>query len=217
MIMITLIDYGIGNLRSLEKAFEAVGVKVLRTDDPARIAEAERIVLPGVGAFGACMDEVRLRGLVVPILDAVSRNVPFLGVCVGLQMLFDVGLEMGTHPGLGILPGQVVRFTDDLAEEVDTPDGPVLHRLKVPHIGWTPITTASPSPLLEGLPERTHFYFVHSYYVRPERPEHTLATAHYGHSYTAIAGRDRLFGVQFHPEKSQQAGLRLLRNFAALV
>lgn len=215
--MITLIDYGIGNLRSLEKAFEAVGVMVLRTDDPARIAEAERLVLPGVGAFGACMEEVRARGLVAPILDAVARNVPMLGVCVGLQMLFDVGREMGTHPGLGILPGEVVRFTDDLAEEIDTPNGPVLHRLKVPHIGWTPVHTHAPSPLLEGLPERTHFYFVHSYYVCPARPEHSLATAQYGHSFTTIAGRDRLFGVQFHPEKSQQAGLRLLRNFAALV
>lgn len=215
--MITLIDYGIGNLRSLEKAFEAVGVSVLRTDDPARIAEAERIVLPGVGAFGACMDEVHARGLVAPILDAVHRNVPLLGVCVGLQMLFDVGREMGTHPGLGILPGEVIRFTDDLAEEIDTPSGPVLHRLKVPHIGWTPVDSRLSSPLLDGLPERTHFYFVHSYFVRPERPEHSLAMAKYGHPFTAIAGRDRLYGVQFHPEKSQQAGLRLLRNFATLV
>ncbi len=203
---LTLVDYGIGNLRSLEKAFEHVGAEVVRTDDPDVVAAADKLVVPGVGAFGACMDALRARGLVAPVQEAARRGTPLLGVCVGMQLLFDASEEMGTHAGLGLLPGRVVRF------QVPS-DGP---RLKVPHMGWSPLRPGAPSPLLDGLPDGAHVYFVHSYHAAGVDPADVLAWADYGGRFPAVVGRNRIFGAQFHPEKSQSFGLRLLRNFATL-
>jgi len=215
--MVTIIDYGIGNLRSIEKAFQRNGAEVLRTDDAADIAAAERLVLPGVGAFGACMQEIRDRDLVEPILEAVDAGTPFLGVCVGLQLLFEVSEEQGTHEGLGILPGKVVRFPDarEAADLVD--DYTNGQALKVPHMGWNDITPTRTHPLLAELPERPYFYFVHSYYAQPDTPSDVLATTHYGVDFPAIVHRNNVLGVQFHPEKSHASGLQVLKNFTARV
>jgi len=214
--MITIIDYGIGNLRSIEKAFERVGADVLRTDDPADLARADHLVLPGVGAFGACAAEIRRRGLVAPIREVVDRGVPFLGVCVGMQLLFDVSEELGEHEGLGLLPGRVVRFAG--AMEPALADGPAplspSSFLKVPHMGWNTLFIQQESPLLAGLPPAAYVYFVHSYHAVPDHAEDILATSDYGVDFPAVVGRDNVFGVQFHPEKSQHNGLRMLENFA---
>ncbi|ARA92526.1 imidazole glycerol phosphate synthase subunit HisH [Rhodothermaceae bacterium RA] len=223
--MVTIIDYGIGNLRSIEKAFEAVGAAVLRTDDPEALAQAERVVLPGVGAFGACADEIRRRGLEQPIRDAVAAGKPFLGVCVGMQLLFEVSEEMGAHRGLGLLPGRVVRFQGayEPASAACTADdgsaGPVeadVPVLKVPHMGWNTVAIQREAPLLRGLDDGAYFYFVHSYHAAPERPEDVLGLTTYGVPFPAIVGRNNVYGVQFHPEKSQRNGLRILENFAAM-
>jgi glutamine amidotransferase len=215
--VITLVDYGIGNLRSIEKAFERVGVPVVRTDDPDRIARAERVALPGVGAFGACRAELDRRGLIEPVLHAAGRGVPLLGICVGMQLLFDASEEMGVTPGLGLLPGRVVRFAPGLSEYAG--DGAPPRRLKVPHMGWSRVASSA-SPLLSGLEgdadTAPHYYFVHSYHAAPERDADVLGWARYGERFPAIVGRGNVFGVQFHPEKSQHAGLRLLMNFATL-
>ena len=205
--MITIIDYGIGNLRSIEKAFEAIGTAVRRTDQPSDLAEAERLVLPGVGAFGACMNEIRQRGLEAPIQDYVGTGRPFMGVCVGMQLLFEESEEQGQHRGLGLLPGQVVRFDRD-----GTSNPP----LKVPHMGWNTLSPRRSSALLEGLPPAPFFYFVHSYHPQPSEEDDILATSTYGDTFPAVVGRNNVFGVQFHPEKSQHNGLRILRNFAAM-
>lgn len=225
--MVTIIDYGIGNLRSIEKAFQQVDADVLRTDDPTAVADAERLVLPGVGAFGACIDEIRARDLEPPIRDAIERGVPFLGVCVGMQLLFEVGEEHGEQQGLGILPGRVVHFNaeaavtanacvvDDGSAGVVTPPEPGT-ALKVPHMGWNTLEPTRSSPLLDGIQAGDYVYFVHSYHAAPARSDDVLATTTYGHAFPAIVERGTVFGVQFHPEKSQAVGLRLLRNFAHL-
>lgn len=218
--MLVIIDYGIGNLRSIEKAFQAVGADVLRSDRPEDIRRAERVVLPGVGAFGACAAEIRRRGLEEPILEAVASGKPFLGVCVGMQLLFEVGLEMGEHAGLGILPGRVVRFQGVEAAvaavaEGDEPAGS--ESLKVPHMGWNTVTPRAASPLLEGIEPGAFFYFVHSYHAVADDPGDVLATTPYGVEFPAIVCRNNVFGVQFHPEKSQRNGLRLLENFSKTV
>ena len=204
----TLVDYGIGNVRSLEKAFQAVGVEPVRSDDPAAITEADKLVLPGVGAFGACADELRRRGLVEPIREAVAAGTPLLGVCVGMQLLFDASEELGEHAGLGFLPGRVVRF-DPQAAEGERP-------LKVPHMGWNTVTATRAHPLLEGIADEAHFYFVHSFHAAPEDESDVLGATTYGERFPAVVQREHVMGVQFHPEKSQDAGLRLLRNFADL-
>ncbi len=207
--MVTIIDYGIGNLRSIEKAFERVDVEVRRTDDADAIRNASRLVLPGVGAFGACIEEIRRRNLEAPILDAVeAKNTPFLGVCVGMQLLFDTGREKGVHDGLGILPGEVVHFHDAATDWSDD--------LVVPHMGWNEITPTRSHPLFDGMEEPAYVYFVHSFHAAAEEPSDVLATATYGHDFPAIVHRDNVHGVQFHPEKSQAPGLRILENFATL-
>ena len=203
--MLLLIDYGIGNIRSLEKAFQAVGIEPVRSDDPADIARADKLVLPGVGAFGACADEIRQRGLWEPVLAAAEAGTPLLGVCVGMQLLFEASEEMGEHAGLGLMPGRVVRF--DTATANGRP-------LKVPHMGWNTVRATHPSPLLDGIADGAHFYFVHSYHAAPERESDVLGVTEYGEAFPAIVQRGTVAGVQFHPEKSQDAGLRLLRNFA---
>ncbi len=221
--MVTIIDYGIGNLRSIEKAFQSVGVEAIRTDDPEAIRKAERLVLPGVGAFGACADEIRRRNLEEPVLEAVAAGTPLLGVCVGMQLLFEVSEELGLHRGLGILPGRVVRFNGDLVEQEPDPVGqpgtagvlaPECRTLKIPHMGWNGVRPLRSSPLLEGIEEGSFFYFVHSYHAAPDEPGDVLATTEYGIEFPSIVNRNNVFGVQFHPEKSQRNGLRILSNFS---
>lgn len=203
MSRIAIIDYQMGNLRSVQKGFEKVGHVATITSDPAELARAEKIVLPGVGAFGDAMAELQRRELVEPIRAAVAAGKPFLGICLGLQLLFDVGYEGGEFAGLGILPGKVVRF--------DLPPG-----LKVPHMGWNRGQQRQASPLLAGIEDGAYFYFVHSYYAVPTEKEVVLLEADYGGPFCAAVERGNLFATQFHPEKSQAAGLRLLKNFAEL-
>ena len=201
--MIAIIDYQMGNLRSVQKAFEKVGATALVTSDPKEIRNAEKVVLPGVGAFCDAIGELRRRELVGPIRESIDAGKPFLGICLGLQLLFDVGYEDGRHEGLGVLRGEVVRF--------DVPP-----ELKVPHMGWNAAKICRRAPMLEGVDDSTYFYFVHSYYVVPEDPGVVALEAEYGKPFCAAVCKDNLFATQFHPEKSQADGLKLLRNFAAL-
>jgi imidazole glycerol-phosphate synthase subunit HisH len=173
------------------------------TSDPADVAAAAKIVLPGVGAFEDCIAELRQRKLVKPVLAAIDAGKPFLGICLGLQMLFDVSYENGRHEGLGVLPGEVVRF--------DLPKG-----YAVPHMGWNQLAIRRPAPLLDGIAEGTYVYFVHSYYVVPKDAEVIAAETDYGPPFCAMIWRDNVFATQFHPEKSQAEGLRILKNFAEL-
>ena len=200
--MIAIINYGVGNLRSVEKAFEAVGAQARVTGDAGAIREADKIVLPGVGAFGECARRLRESGLDKLVLEAAERGKPVLGLCVGLQLMFDEGHEFGVHEGLGLMRGRVIRFPES--------------GLRVPQIGWNQIEDVKPHPLLSGLADGTYFYFVHSYRVESDNPEDVLALTEYGIRYPSICARGAVCGVQFHPEKSQAAGLRLLKNFAAL-
>ncbi len=200
--MIAIIDYGVGNLRSVEKAFEAVGAPACVTNDVGTIREAEKLVLPGVGAFGECARQLRASGLDALVMEAAERNKPVLGLCVGLQLMFDEGHEFGIHPGLGLMRGRVVRFPED---------GP-----RVPQIGWNQIENLRPHPLLKDIQEGTYFYFVHSYYVEAADERDVLALTDYRIRYPSMCARRSVCGVQFHPEKSQDAGLRLLANFAAI-
>ncbi len=202
--MNVIIDYGIGNLRSIEKALQLVSSEVVRTDDPEVIRKAARLVLPGVGAFGACIQEVRRRHLEEPVLDAVARKVPFLGVCVGMQMLFESSSEKGIHTGLGLLKGHVRKLK---------PSDPAL---KIPHMGWNTVVPSRPSPLLNGLPENTYCYFAHSFYATETDPDDVVATSEYGTPLPVVFARENVYGVQFHPEKSHDAGLHILSNFGQL-
>ena len=201
MSRIAIIDYQMGNLRSVQKGFEKVGHEAVITSDPAELTKAEKIVLPGVGAFGDAIAELRRRDLVNPIKDAISSGKPFLGICLGLQLLFDVGYENGEYEGLGILRGKCIRF--------DLP-----HEFKVPHMGWNRGTIKQQAPILKDTADGTFFYFVHSYYVVPEDPSLIAIEADYGHPFCAAVWKDNLFATQFHPEKSQGEGLKLLRAFA---
>ena len=201
MSHIAIIDYQMGNLRSVQKGFEKVGHEAVITSDPAELTKAEKIVLPGVGAFGDAIAELRRRDLVNPIKDAISSGKPFLGICLGLQLLFDVGYENGEYEGLGILRGKCIRF--------DLP-----HEFKVPHMGWNRGTIKQQAPILKDTADGTFFYFVHSYYVVPEDPSLIAIEADYGHPFCAAVWKDNLFATQFHPEKSQGEGLKLLRAFA---
>lgn len=205
--MLLLIDYGIGNIRSLEKAFQAVGAEPVRSGNPDDIARADRLVLPGVGAFGACADELKRRGLWEPVQTAAEAGTSLLGVCVGMQLLFDASEEMGEHAGLGLLPGRVVRFDGARGTENGRP-------LKVPHMGWNTVRATRPHSLFDGLADEAHFYFVHSYHAAPADAADILGETEYGERFPAVVQRGNVAGVQFHPEKSQAAGLRLLRNFA---
>lgn len=201
--MIALVDYGAGNVRSVNKALTAVGADVHLTQDPAVVLKADKVVMPGVGAFGDCMVNLHRLGLIAPILDVVKRGVPFLGICVGMQVLFEVGEEMGEHQGLGLLPGRVVRF--------DIPA-----QYKVPHTGWNQVRITQPSALLADLPEGAWTYFNHGYYCQAQ-PEHTLAVTDYGGDYPSVVRKDNVYGIQFHPEKSQHVGLHIMRNFVERV
>lgn len=201
--MIAIIDYQMGNLRSVQKALERVGHEAVVTSDPRVVTQAERVILPGVGAFGDAIAELRRRDLVTAIKEVVNEGKPFLGICLGLQLLFDVGYEGGEFEGLGILRGKVVQF--QLPRE-----------FKVPHMGWNQASIRRRAPVLEGIPDGAYFYFVHSFYVVPDDPDVIAIETSYGHPFCAMVWRGNLFATQFHPEKSQQDGLHLLRNFANL-
>lgn len=204
--MIAVIDYGMGNLRSVSKAIEHVApsADVRVTDDPSVVRTAERVVFPGQGAMPDCMRELRGRGLYEAVIDA-ARDKPFLGICIGLQMLFDVS-EEGNTPGLSVLPGRVRRFARDLADTGG-------RKLKVPHMGWNEVEQCIQHPLWEGIAANSRFYFVHSYYAEPAQPALTAGVSRYPEAFACAAARENLFAVQFHPEKSAAAGLRLLANF----
>lgn len=201
--MIAIIDYQMGNLRSVQKGFERVGHAAEIVDDPAKILAADRVVLPGVGAFPDAIAELRRRNLVEPIRAAIDSGKPFLGICLGLQLLFDAGYEGGVHEGLGILRGEVRRFA--LPSEY-----------KVPHMGWNSCRIRRRAPVLKGIAEGAHVYFVHSYHVVPADPALVAIETDYGGPFCAAVWRDNLFATQFHPEKSQDQGLRILKNFAEL-
>ncbi|AEG59567.1 imidazole glycerol phosphate synthase subunit HisH [Desulforamulus ruminis] len=201
--MITIIDYGMGNLRSVQKGFAQVGCPAEIVRDPDRVETAAAVVLPGVGAFADAMENLQQAGMMEAIRRVIAAGKPFLGICLGQQLLFESSEEFGSTRGLGIFPGSVKRF----------PAG----ELKVPHMGWNQAEILQPSPLLEGIPDQAAFYFVHSYYVAPADPELTLARTEYGLKFASIVGRDRVFGIQFHPEKSSFLGLKILENFGKQV
>jgi glutamine amidotransferase len=197
-----------GNLRSVQKGFERTGAAAEIVCSPDKLHRASKVVLPGVGAFCDAMTHLRERGLVEAVTEAATSGRPFLGICLGLQLLFDVGYEDGEHQGLGIVAGRVVRF--DFSED------PASAHLKVPHMGWNRVTWSSSCPLLEGLATGDYFYFVHSYHVEPVDNSVVCGTCDYGGNFAAMIWRGNLFAAQFHPEKSQAAGLRILQNFASL-
>ncbi len=207
--MILLVDYGIGNLRSVQKALEAAGGDVVVGSTPAAVAAAEKILLPGVGAFGDGMEGLHARGLVAPLQEAAQRGVPLLGICLGMQLLFEGSEEAPGVPGLGLLPGEVRRFPDGLRDDAGS-------RLKIPHTGWNQIWPQRDHPLLHGLVAGAYAYFNHAYYCAPANPADVLAETDYGLRYASVVGRGALLGVQFHPEKSQAVGLQILRKFVGL-
>jgi glutamine amidotransferase len=199
MSEVAIIDYGVGNLRSVEKAFAATDCRAIVSSDEKDLRAAERLVLPGVGAFGACMKALRERGFDRLVRERVEEGTPLLGVCVGMQLLFEESDEFGATPGLGLLPGRVRRFGDELV---------------VPHVGWNRIDQVSENPMFEGVANGSFFYFVHSYYCEPKDKSVIAGETEYGVKYASVVVKANICGVQFHPEKSQDAGLRLLRNFA---
>jgi imidazole glycerol-phosphate synthase subunit HisH len=202
---IAILDYGMGNLRSVRKAFAAMGADARIIGDAGEIESFEKIVLPGVGAFKDAVGTLRQKGMDQAVIRHIARGRPFLGICLGLQMLFDVGYEDGEHRGLGVLRGTCVRF------DVDETMG-----LKVPHMGWNQLIVRRRSPLLEGLAEGAGVYFVHGYHVVPKDAEVIAAETDYGRPFVSSVWRDNLMATQFHPEKSQKTGLRMLANFAAM-
>jgi glutamine amidotransferase len=204
---IAVVDYGMGNLRSVAKALEHVApqLKIVITDDPEAVQRAARVVFPGQGAMPDCMREMDARGLRPAVLDA-ARHKPFLGICIGLQMLFE-GSEEGDVAGLGLLRGRVRRFADAMVDAGGM-------RLKVPHMGWNRVWQTIAHPLWNGIEDGSRFYFVHSYYVDPADASLIVGTSDYPHRFTCAIARDNMFAVQFHPEKSDTAGLQLLTNFA---
>ena len=201
--MIVIIDYGMGNLRSVQKAFEAVGHAAEISSDPDRVRDAKKVILPGVGAFADAAAELRRTGLGDAFKDAANAGKPCLGVCLGLQLLFDVSEEDGRHEGLGLIRGRVVRF--------DPSPG-----IKIPHMGWNNLRVRKPAPLLAGLEPDPSVYFVHSYHAVPEDREVVAAEADHPKPFTAMVWQDNLMACQFHPEKSQRVGLAMYANFAAL-
>ena len=199
--MIRIVDYGMGNLRSVQKAFEKLGIAAEIVTSPDQIASAEKLVLPGVGAFRDAIHELERLELVEPIREHIRKDKPFLGICLGLQLLFDVSFEDGEWKGLGVLAGDVVRF-------------PAMPDLKVPHMGWNNLEPTHACRLLNEIPADASVYFVHSYYVRPTDESVIAARTTYGIPFTSMIERGNLFATQFHPEKSQKVGLKLLENFA---
>ena len=203
--MLTILDYGMANLRSVQKAFERVGHAATVSGDPADVAKADRIVLPGVGAVGDALVHLRETGLAEAVIDHINRGRPFLGICLGLQMLFDTCHEGGEHQGLGVLRGDVVRFDVDQT-----------HGLKVPHMGWNTLSVKRPTPLMAGLASDAAVYFVHAYHARCTDAADIATTTDYGGEFVSSVWRDNVMAVQFHPEKSQAVGLSMLEQFATM-
>lgn len=201
--MIAIIDYGMGNLRSVEKGFFKLGVDAKVTNRPEVIEKADGVVLPGVGAFRECMRELTNLKLIDAIVNSIKKNKPYLGICLGLQVLFSEAEEFGRCRGLDIFKGTVLKFPES--------------ELKVPHMGWNEIKKQKANPLLEGIEDKAYFYFVHSFHAVPEDDTIVLATTDYGIEFTSMVWKDNIFAVQFHPEKSQTTGLRLLENFGKIV
>lgn len=199
--MISIVDYGMGNLRSVQKAFQKLGFDALITDKPAEISDSSHIVLPGVGAFKDCMHNLESRGLAEPIVREVAKGKPFLGICLGLQLLFEESEEFGCHKGLGLIRGRVARFPNS--------------GLKVPHMGWNRVKRAGEARLLDLSDDGAFFYFVHSYYVMPDE-DVTATTTEYGLTFTSSIEKENIFACQFHPEKSQTQGLKLLKKFGEI-
>ena len=200
MSRVAIIDYGVGNLRSVEKAFAAMGCDAVVSDDERVLRTAERLVLPGVGAFASCMKGLRERGFDSVVQERAATGTPLLGICVGMQMLFEVSDEFGTTEGLGLLRGRVRRFENDLV---------------VPQVGWNRIQQKQQHRLFEGVADGSFCYFVHSFYCEPRDADLSVGQTEYGVKYASVVARDNICGVQFHPEKSQQVGLRMLKNFCA--
>lgn len=198
---VAIIDYGMGNLRSVQKAFERVGSSAVVTSDPDKVLAADKIVLPGVGAFEACMTNLKKLNLTEPVCEAIKRGKPFLGICMGMQVLFDESEEFGQHQGLGILKGKVVRFK-------------LSKKYKIPHMGWNRVRKQKRTPLLTDIEENSYFYFVHSYHVVPENSSDIATLTDYGKDFVSSVARDNIFACQFHPEKSQGLGLKLVEAFA---
>ena len=206
--MIAIIDYGMGNLRSVQKGFERVGCEAVVTSDPKVVLEADKIVLPGVGAFPDCMRNLEEGGFIEPLLRVIREGRPFLGICLGLQLLFSESDEFGVHKGLGIIPGRVVRFPEGMVEAGES--------LKVPHMGWNQLTFRKRPPVFAGIETGTNVYFVHSYYVVPEEAGVIATTTSYGIEFCSSIWKDNIVATQFHPEKSQDKGLQILKNFGEM-
>ena len=201
--MITIVDYGMGNLRSVYNALDLLGAEAKISSNPADILAADRLILPGVGAFGLAMRNLRERGLIAPLNEkVVEQKTPLLAICLGMQLLAQCSTEHGTHDGLGWLPGTVHLFED-------------IAPLQVPHVGWNDIEVQDQPPLFQNLPSHRVFYFVHSYHYSTDDTSIVAATSEYGYEFVTAVYRDNIFGTQFHPEKSQDVGLRVLRNFMA--
>ncbi|HZZ82755.1 MAG TPA: imidazole glycerol phosphate synthase subunit HisH [Gemmataceae bacterium] len=201
--MIVIVDYGMANLRSVQKAFEKVGAEAVISADPNRIAEADKLVLPGVGAFRDAIARLRDAGFVAPLKDHITRGKPFLGICLGYELLFTTSHEDGIHQGLDFFAGEVLRF--------DNVPG-----LKVPHMGWNELLIRKPSPLMRGLPEKASVYFVHSYYVKPKDRSIIATETEYPEPFASSIWHENVMATQFHPEKSQRVGLAMLRNFVEI-
>ncbi|GAB60951.1 MAG: imidazole glycerol phosphate synthase subunit HisH [Candidatus Jettenia sp.] len=207
--MIMIVDYGMGNLRSVEKGFERFGFDVKVTDNFAEFKHADKLVVPGVGAFQDAMEGLKQRGLIEPIVDWIQSGKPFLGICLGLQLLFSLGYEDGEHKGLGVIPGKVIRF--DFSENEKNAE------LKIPHMGWNQIKCKKENiPILKDIPDNAYMYFVHSYYVCPEDENVVATETEYGICFTSMVWHKNIFATQFHPEKSQENGLTILKNFGNL-
>jgi len=206
--MIAIIDYGMGNLRSVQKGFEKVGFEAVVTSEPNVVLEADRVVLPGVGAFRDCMKNLEEGGFIEPILRVIREGRPFLGICLGLQLLFTESEEFGLHAGLNVIPGRVVRFPEGMRQDDE--------ELKVPHMGWNQISVKRRPQAFAGIPDGAAFYFVHSYYVRPEDPSVVATTTDYGMEFCSSIWKDNIVATQFHPEKSQEQGLAILKNFGEM-
>ncbi len=201
--MIVIVDYGMGNLRSVQKGFERIGSKALVSRDIRDINSATKLVLPGVGAFPECMKNLTKFGLVESILDFLKSNRPFLGICLGLQLLFDESEEFGLNRGLEVIHGKVKAFDREMG-------------LKIPHMGWNQVIFKKDIAIFDGIDNESYFYFVHSYYVEPEQESDTAAQTDYGITFTSAIARGNVFALQFHPEKSQKNGLKILENFSKL-
>ena len=205
---VSIIDYGMGNLRSVQKGFEKIGAQAKIINTPQQVADAEAIVLPGVGAFKNCLENLDSLKLITPVLKSIESGKPFLGICLGLQILFTESEEFGSTPGLDIIKGRVIRF------KTDTSCNHKPH-LKIPHMGWNSISIKKGGPYLEGIENETYLYFVHSYYVKPKDENVIATTTEYGIEFVSSILKDNIFACQFHPEKSQKAGLKILENFTA--